>query len=130
MEQAFPPADFREFIDSIQGANDMGNRFLASMELQEIPGLFSFTADVGSAKQGIQIAQAMLQRRRDLDAHYGWVLASDAELVYKSMGGKSDQGEEWARQWMRDVHEEYEKVGRAMLDAKLELETLVRRAES
>jgi hypothetical protein len=130
VEEAFPLTDFREFIDSIQGANAVGNRFLISMEPQDDPNLISFTADVEFAQRGIAIAEAMLERRCELDTHYGWVLASDAALVYESMGGRSGQGAEWARQWMQGVHDEYERIGRALLDAKVELEIMVTRKES
>ncbi|KAF3054198.1 hypothetical protein E8E11_012013 [Didymella keratinophila] len=125
MEEVFPATDFREFIDSIQGVNAVGTCILASMKPQDDPNLVSFTADGESAKRGIAIAEALLERRRELDAHYGWVLASDAALVYQSMGGKSGGGAECARQWMQGIHDEYERIRRAMLDANLELEDLV-----
>lgn len=118
-EEVFPRTDFREFIDSIQGTNAVGNRFLRSTTLQDDPNLVSFTTDVKTARRGVATAEALLERRRELDAHYGWVLASDAALVYESMGGKNGQGAEWARLWMKDIHDEYERVGQALLEAKV-----------
>jgi hypothetical protein len=129
IEEAFPLTDFREFIDSIQGANAVSNRFLASMEPQDDPDFVSFRVCVESAKRGIAVAKTILGRRRELDAHYGWVLAADAALVYASMGGKSDRGAEWARQWSQGIHDEYERTGRTLLDAKLGLENMVAHKE-
>jgi len=106
IEDAFTPTDFREFIDSIQGANVVGNRFLSSMKPQDDPDLVWFTADVESAKHGIAIVEALSERRRELDAHYGWVLASDAALVHQSMRCKNDGGAEWARKWAEGIHDE------------------------
>ena len=130
IEEAFPPTDFREFINRIQGANAVGNRFLQSMKPQNNADVVSFTVSVESAKRGIAVAKAILERRRELDAHYGWVLATDAALVYASMGGRSDRGAEWARQWMQGIHDEYERIVRDLLDAKLGLENLVAHKES
>lgn len=130
IEDAFPPTDFREFIDRIQGAIAVGNRFLNSMKPRDDPDLLSFIADTETAKCAITIAETVLERRRELDVHYGWVLASDAALVYRSMGGKSGGGAEWARQWMQGIHKEYERIGRTLLDAKVELESMVVRKES
>lgn len=118
------------FIDSVQGANAIGNRFLKSMAPHRPQGIPSPTIEVESAKRGILIAEALLERRRDLNAHYGWVLASDAALVSRSMGGKRKHGAAWARQWMKSVYDEYERVGHALLDANVELKISVRRAES
>lgn len=85
-EEVFPRTDFRESIDGIQGANAVDNGFLRSMTLQDDPDLVSFTIDVKAARRGVATAEALLERRRELDAHYGCVLASDAALVYESMG--------------------------------------------
>lgn len=130
VDEAFLPTDFRQFIDNIQGANTVGNRFLNSMKPRDDPDLISFIADVEFAQRSNAIAEAILERRRELDSHYGWVLASDAALVYESMGGRSDQGAELARQWMQDIYNEYERVGRAIRVAILELEDMVAQRDS
>lgn len=128
--EAFPPTDFREFIDSIQGSNATGKRFLDSMAPYRPDGPMSLIIDVETAQRNLLLAEALLEKRRDLNGHYDWVLASDAALVYKVMGGKSENGAVWARRWMEDIHAEYGRVGRELLDVKLELENLVRPVES
>lgn len=128
-EDAFPPTHFRAFIDSVLGANAAGKRVIERPALILSSESVPLAAMQHSARQDITTARRLLAERRDLDAHYGWVLASDAELVYKSMGGKSSTGAAWARQWLNKVFEEYDQIGQSLSDTVMRLHGCTERTE-
>lgn len=124
----FQPSDFEDFIGAVLEVNGQDNRFFQRVISLRSRGDVSESTQKQSAQQAMVVLEELMEKRRDLNAHYGWVLASDAGLVYKSMGGKSENGASWAKQWMRGVFDEYERLGQAFVDAKLELELVVTRA--
>lgn len=125
-----PATDFREFVDVVLKADTHDNKFIRRMSVARPPDTASSITRKQCAQHSIVIAENLIHRRREIDAHYGWVLASDAELVYKSIGGKSEAGPAWARQWIKRVFDEHEKTRQALIDTKLELEEVVRRADN
>lgn len=124
---AFPSTDFRQFIDAILEANSCSNRIVQRVALLRPLDDVSKIVHEEYVQHAIVVLEQLTEERRDLNSHYGWALASDSELVYKSMGGKSDRGTAWAKKWVRRVFDEYERLGRALVDAKLELEGILPR---
>ncbi|KAJ8118927.1 hypothetical protein OPT61_g190 [Boeremia exigua] len=121
--------NFRSFVDRVLEANAAGGRI--KHEVSIIVLCAPPTVKLQQSKRRYsEIINRLLADRRELNAHYGWVLASDARLVYKSMGGQGENGAAWARQWMKAIFREYERVGRDLNDAKTQLEEWAERAHS
>ena len=129
IENFVPATDFREFIDSILEANTRGKNFIARVTKSRFSSGPSATMDQHTVHGDLAALGSLLAMRRELDAHYGWVLASDAALVYKSMGGRSEGGAVWAQHWTRRVFEEYERIGKALREVKSKLDYVESRLE-
>ena len=129
IENFVPATDFREFIDSILEANTRGKNFIARVTKSRFASGPSATMDQHTVHGDLAALGSLLAMRRELDAHYGWVLASDTALIYKSMGGRSESGAVWARHWTRSVFEEYERIGKALRDVKSKLDYVESRLE-
>lgn len=114
---SFPSTDFRQFIDSILKTNVTGEKavkhVVSIMSQTQLP-----PAMKGQLRQDYTTTiEKLLRERRDLNGHYGWVLASDSEHVYTTTGGKGcDELHRSTRQWMRSVFDEYERTGQALAD--------------
>ena len=121
IENVFRATDFGEFIDSILEANTRGKNFVARITESRFASGPNATMEQHTVRNELAALESLLAMRRELDAHYGWVLASDTALIYKSMGGRSESGAVWARHWTRSVFEEYERIGKALRDVKSKL---------
>ena len=129
IENFVPATDFREFIDSILEANTRGKNFIARVTKSRFASGPNATMEQHTVHGDPAALKGLLAMRRELDAHYGWVLASDTALIYKSMGGRSESGAVWARHWTRSVFEEYERIGKALRDVKSKLDYVESRLE-
>lgn len=132
LDEAFPPTDIREFIDLLLGVMVQSARLV-----ERLGSLRTATKDPAVViERPTQVRKLLLeidtlmQQRRDRDAHYGWVLASDSALLYKSFGGKNERGTAWAKQWMRNGFDEYERTGQALVDAQQNLRLLEQNSET
>lgn len=106
---SLPSTDFRQFIDSILKANATGEKAVkhavSIMSQTQLP-----PAMKGRLRQDYTTTiEKLLRERRDLNGHYGWVLASDSEHVYTTTEGKGCDE-------MRSVSDEYERTGQALAD--------------
>jgi hypothetical protein len=112
-----PSTDFQQFIDSILEANATGEKTVkhtvSIMSQTHLP-----PAMKGRLRQEYKITiEKLLRERRELNGHYGWVLASDSELVSTAMGGKDrNEPHQSTRQWMKSVFDEYERTGQTLTD--------------
>lgn len=129
-QPTFPPTDFRDFIDAVLKSNTESGNFIQHYTLPSFRSDRLRETQMQFAQHGIIAIDELMRQRCDIDAHYGWVLASDAELVYRSMGGKNEGGTVWARQWMRGIFHEYERLNKGLFDTKQGLETVMRNADS
>lgn len=114
--------DFQEFVNCIVETNACGKKIVEQVDSILSTGLVSL-ADVQLKQDYGAMIVRLLGERRDLNAHYGWVLASDAAPVAKSLGVESPKGTFWAREWMRVLFEEYEHIGKALAGAAQTLGT-------
>lgn len=118
----FPATDFRTFVDSLLEANIAGKRVVEVLALKNSVDMeLPMMQQQQYRQEHVGIVEGLLAERRNLDAHYGWVLASDAQLVYGTMGGTSSDGAVWAKRWIKAIFEEYERVGQALAYARLKL---------
>lgn len=129
IENVFRATDFGEFIDSILEANTRGKNFVARITESRFASDPNATMEQHSLHNDLAALKGLLAMRRELDAHYGWVLASDAALIYKSVGGRSEGGAVWAQHWTRRVFEEYERIGKALREVKSKLDYVESRLE-
>jgi hypothetical protein len=123
-ENAYPSTDFREFIDAILEANAQSAQLIACMTFirtSKNPSTTTTELQI-STQQGLVELETLMRHRRDLDAHYGWVLATDSGHVCKSLGGSTKAGVDWAKRWMKSVFDNYVNLGLALENAKQELE--------
>lgn len=131
-ENAYPSTDIRDFVDAVLDTNTGSTRLIervASFRTTSRTTVVTLEQQ-NLVRQFLAEFEALKRRRRNLDAHYGWVLASDSELVYRSMGGKSKSGTAWARRWIRGIFEEYERLGQALANAEQELADSMQSAQS
>lgn len=126
----FPPTDFGDFVDTVLKSNAESGKLIERYTLPPPTSDMLRETQLQFAEYGIVAVGELMRQRCDIDTHYGWVLASDAELVYKSMGGKNERGTAWARQWMKDIFHEYERLTQGLVDTKQELESAMRNAHS
>ena len=129
VESVFPATDFREFIDSISEANTRGKNFIARVTKSRFASGPNAAMEQHTVRNDLAALGSLLAMRRELDAHYGWVLASDTALIYKSMGGRSESGVVWAKHWTRSLFEDYERIGKALRDVKSKLDGVDSRCE-
>ena len=114
---SFPSTDFQQFIDSVLEANATGEE-----TVKHTVSIMSQThlslAMKGRLKQDhATIIKKLLRERRELNGHYGWVLASDSGHVYTATRRKGcDEPHRSTRQWMRSVFDKYERTGQALAD--------------
>lgn len=116
-ESSLSQEDFREFIDSVLEANTTGKRIAEHVNSVLFLNLTSPIAKSKFLQDYTRVVERLLKERRNLNAKYGWVVASSADLVAKAMGRDGSNGTDRTRRWMRTVFEEYERVGVALVDA-------------
>jgi pantothenate kinase-related protein Tda10 len=92
---SLPPSDFKDLLLLLQEHEASFNNFLKS--IKNYTTLF--------ARQDLDIVRNLKQQSNNIDAHYGWALASDSALVARML--RSDEEEE-AQSWMRRMFREYE----------------------
>jgi hypothetical protein len=96
-----PPSDFKDLLILLQEHEASLNIFFRSIK----------SATTLFARQDLEIVRNLKQQRNNIDAHYGWALASDSALVARMF--QSDDEEE-AQSWMRRMFSEYEERNRQL----------------
>jgi hypothetical protein len=92
---ALPPSDFHDLILAIDHHFSTYNTFLTSPP---------------SDKERDQELAVLLRQSQEIDASYGWVLASDIGMVARIFNGD----ENVAREWMRGVVSSVEAMREAL----------------
>jgi hypothetical protein len=89
-----PPSDFRDLIHLLQ------------------QHFTSFTALSGRSPSDSSILYDLAKQRREIDTHYGWVLASDCALVGRtlSLGDAKD-----TKCRMQRIYTEYDRIREVLL---------------
>jgi hypothetical protein len=90
-----PPSDFHDLILAIDHHFSTYNTFLTSPP---------------SEKERDQKLAILLRQSQEIDASYGWVLASDIGMVARTFSGD----ETAAREWMREVVSKVEAMREAL----------------
>lgn len=116
-------SDFRELIDQVLDAITRGDRTVKQVAFLPSPSPTFRNASVHSEQDYCGEIARLLRERRHINAYYGWVLASDTALVAKSLDGASSNETSRAKQSMRMVFKEYERVGEALAVAAQTLKT-------
>jgi hypothetical protein len=92
---SLPPSDFKDLLLLLQDHEASFNDFLKSIKRDTTT----------FARQDLDIVRNLKQQNNNIDAHYGWALASDSALAARMF--ESDDEEE-AQTWMRRMFREYE----------------------
>jgi hypothetical protein len=92
---SLPPSDFKDLLLLLQEHEASFNDLFKSIKRD----------DTVFARQDLDIIRNLKQQSNNIDAHYGWALASDSALVVRMF--KSDD-EDQAQTWMRRTFGEYE----------------------
>jgi hypothetical protein len=90
-----PPSDFHNLILAIQ---------------QHISAYNTFLTSPPSEKERDQKLAILLRQSQEINASYGWVLASDIGMVARTFSGD----ETAAREWMREVVSKVEAMREAL----------------
>jgi hypothetical protein len=96
---ALPPSDFKDLILAIQEYMFAYNTFLA-------------TSSTRSGAERDNELEIILRQGQEIDASYGWVLASDVVFVARMMGGNHAAAKEWTKTLVREVDEMRKEVER------------------
>tara|TARA_R110002003_G_scaffold175_14_gene14292 strand:- start:11685 stop:12122 length:438 start_codon:yes stop_codon:yes gene_type:complete len=106
-----PPSDLKDLLILIGDLMISIDKFVhrvsplqASLTARE---MFCLKYDAGKY---LDEAKYLKQRCREVDAHYGWVLASDIVHVTQMFETDSEKGHDNAKYWMRSVFDRYEEL--------------------
>jgi hypothetical protein len=114
--QCLPPSDFKDLVLLLERHEASLRRLLRSFRT---PG-----ANEATNKQQMAISIKSLQRKsQEIDASYGWVLASDIAMVDRMFDTKNEAS---TRIWLREMFDRYD--GRK--EALIELDSWLKKAES
>jgi hypothetical protein len=83
-----PPSDFHDLILAIHHHFSTYNTFLTSPP---------------SDNSRDQELAVLLRQRQEIDASYGWVLASDIGMVARIFGGDETAARSWIREMVRKI---------------------------
>jgi hypothetical protein len=99
---ALPPSDFKDLIFAIQEYMFAYHTFLEPSSARS------------SAERDNELT-FLLRQGQEIDASYGWVLASDVVFVARMMGGNHVAAKRWTKTLVRrvdEMREEVERLGR------------------
>jgi len=101
-----PPSDFKDLLISLQEVEALTDDLFRHVCIP--PN--SATPRTYTRQQLLTRARTLQQEYADLDTHYGWVLASDRELLARMFEPANENGKLNASVWMKNVCERYEET--------------------
>jgi hypothetical protein len=114
-----PASDFKDLLNSIIRFQRAFDQF--SVRLLIVEGSFLADDSIMRRDVTIQLLRDVLslnQQGQEIDAHYGWVLASDIAMVGRAFGPANGHTEEDARAWLNSMCTEQERIRKSLVELK------------
>jgi hypothetical protein len=107
-----PPSDFKNLLTTALDLLTSSTRFLEKLHAH--PPTTSLSTTTAAAAVAAT-AKALLKRHKNLDTHYGWVLASDNASMGKALRGICTVEQQQSSDWFRDLVAELENLRRSLI---------------
>jgi hypothetical protein len=110
-----PASDFKDLLTSIVHFQTAFDQF--SLRLLIVQGSPLADGSIMRRNVAMQLLRDVLtlsQQGQEIDAHYGWVLASDIAMVSRAFGPANGHTEEDARAWLNNMCTEQGRMRKAL----------------